>query len=262
MLKTSTEQIEMRYSVSNARPITAGIRIFLVAACIVLDGLPCFAQSFKNLNFESAVGPNGNQPGLFPVATALPGWSLFYGTNQQSQIFFNSESAGATQVTLVGSNDTFGPNCIEGNYGVFFQGGESATDASIRQTGLIPMGTLSIEFKADGQIAFGPILVSFGGQNIPVYALATGANYTLYGGDVSALAGTTGQLEFSVPGSLSGYTFNAWNLDSIVFSTSPVPEPATSALILAGIAFLASKSHPNGRNRNNSCLFRVLRGFA
>jgi PEP-CTERM motif len=237
MLTTSTEQTEMRSSISNARLITAGIRNFLLVTSIVFGGLSCFAQNFTNLNFESATGPNGNQPGLFPVATALPGWSVFYGSTQQSQIPFDSISTGATQLTLIGPDQ----RAIEGNYGLYFQGGETALDVSIRQTGLIPVGTMSIEFKAEGVIAYGPLLLSFGGQNISVSALATGPNYTLYGGDVSGFAGTTGQLEFSVPGALSGFTFNAWNLDSIVFSPSPVPEPATCALILAGLAFLALK---------------------
>jgi hypothetical protein len=192
-----------------------------------------FCQAFTNLNFESAQGPNGNQPGVFPVATALPGWSVYYGTYQDSQISFNAGSSGTTQVELVGSNNPEGPygNAIEGNYGIYFLGGEGATDGSIRQTGLIPAGTMSIEFKARGDPAYGPILLSFGGQNIPEYALATGPNYTLYGGDVSGLAGTTGQLEFSVPGSLEGYPFNNWFLDSIVFSLSPVPEPGTLAML-------------------------------
>jgi hypothetical protein len=163
---------------------------------------------------------------VFPVATALPGWNVYYGTSQASQILFNDISTGSTAITLVGSNNGL-PNAIEGNYGIFFQGGETATDASIRQTGLIPIGAMSIEFKANG--LGGPILLSIGGQNIPEYALATGPNYTLYGGDVSGLAGTRGQLEFSVAG-----FFNTWNLDSIMFSTSPVPEPGTLALLAAG----------------------------
>jgi hypothetical protein len=214
----------------HTKQLTTACLVFLAASAV--SGL---GQGF-NLDFESAHGPSGNQPGLFPIVRALPFWSVFYGTNQASQIEYNDISTGATQATLVGPNDPYGPNSLEGNYSVCLQGGSTAADASIRQTVTIPIGTISIEFKAAGDITFGPMLLSFAGQNITYYALAIDPNYTLYGGDVSGFAGATGQLEFSVPGDLEGYSLdNAYTLDSIIFSTAPTPEPGTCGLILGGM---------------------------
>jgi len=130
----------------------------------------------------------------------------------------------------VSASDPFGPNAIEGNFGVLLQGGTTATDVSIRQSSLVPVLTESILFKAD---SMGPMSLSLGGQNIPFVALGTGPNYTLYGGDIPvSFAGQIEQLEFSVPQGVGGN--NAWNLDSIVFSTNSVPEPRTWALLLCG----------------------------
>jgi hypothetical protein len=95
---------------------------------------------------------------------------------------------------------------------------------------LVPVLTESILFKAQAE---GPMTLSLGGQNIAFAPLSTGANYTLYGGNIpSALAGQVEQLEFSVPEGPGGN--NAWNIDSIVFSATPVPEPATWTLLLYG----------------------------
>jgi len=70
------------------------------------------------------------------------------------------------------------------------------------------------------------LTLSFAGQQIPLFALGTGPNYTILGGDISAFAGQTGQLQF---------IGNAL-LDNIFFSPTQIPEPNTLAFAALGAA--------------------------
>ena len=198
--------------------------------------------TFQNLDFEQAnIVPIVGSP-LYPyavtVANALPYWSVFYGNVEQSQITFNDPSLGATAVTLY----TTGYPVIEGNYSVLLQGGvtlsrgaETPAAASISQTGLIPAGTQSLLFETE--LGYELLDVYIGSQNVPLTAVRSGPNYTLYGTDISAWAGQTEQLTFSAP---SSGVLNDWLLDDISFSA--VPEPGMVALsAMSGLLFGARK---------------------
>jgi hypothetical protein len=76
------------------------------------------------------------------------------------------------------------------------------------------------------------VLVAFNGQNLSFQAIGAGANYTVYGADVSAYAGQTGELRFTAP------VQNTALLDNIQFSNLPVPEPGVFALSAFGALFL------------------------
>jgi hypothetical protein len=198
-------------------------------ALLLISTQAGFSQGFVNLDFESAKVIPLTTGGFFPpysVATtnAVPGWSVYYGSSQQSQITYNDPALGSTFTWLVATNGLQ----ISGNFSVQLQGGGTFPSASISQTGLVPNGTASLQFEAQSSLAAipGSLLVSLGGQNIPFFALSTGPNYTLFGGDVSAFAGQIAQLTFSA---LQGGA-NNWTLDNIQFSPSAVPEPSTLAL--------------------------------
>ncbi len=142
---------------------------FLLAGFVALSpALSARGQaSFANLDFESAMtNPVPGSP-YYPYAVytakAVPGWSVYYGTSQQTWITYDAISTGGTAVTLVGTNDHYGPNAIEGSFGVLLQGGSTAPDASIRQTGLVPLTAESIQFKAT---SMGPIFLTLGGLSI------------------------------------------------------------------------------------------------
>ncbi|HWD19533.1 MAG TPA: PEP-CTERM sorting domain-containing protein [Verrucomicrobiae bacterium] len=191
---------------------------------------------FQNLDFESA-NPGPTTQGLgppyaenIPVAQALPGWSVFYGSVPQSAVNYNAPGTGATLGTLIG--DGF-PH-VAGNYSVLLQGGLSATAASIEQTGLIPVGTESLTFEA--QPGGGPLALSIGSQAVPFFAVGSGANYTLYSADISAWSGQSEQLTFSA---LNNDNVNDWALDNITFSTAAVPEPSPLVLLGVGGAMFA-----------------------
>jgi hypothetical protein len=208
--------------------------------------------SFQNLDFEAATVSQTQAFNFVQTSDALPGWAVCYGTAEtQNYILFDTFIVGAPQVDLLDANN----GGIDGDFSVFIQGGNvvgagignvSATDAIISQTGLVPAGAQSILFKA--QSGTDSLLMSLDGQNIPFVALATGANYILYGGDISALANQFSQpleLEFTAEGIGTG-----WNIDSIEFLSQPVPEPSTWALLITGSGLLVFFRRP-AKWRNN-----------
>jgi hypothetical protein len=212
------------------------ISIFVVAASISAVG----QGTFQNLDFEAAtLSPTTGAGGPVPVGSALPDWTVYFGTVQQTVMFQNTFSAGDAQVDILGPNWPLpGPSdIIDGNYTVALGGGINPQDetqlvsASIAQTGLVPIGTESMQLKVSDP---GDLLVSFAGNNLPLVILGSGPNYTLCGVDISAYAGQTGQLEFTSPVPTIGLPVAV--LDDITFSTQAVPEPGT--LVLTGIGGL------------------------
>jgi hypothetical protein len=187
-------------------------------------------QGFVNLDFENAVithDPSSPYPNAVYASDAIPGWTPtgFIGPND---VLYNTASAGSTSVSILDVNGS--PPALDGAFSVYLYGGGTEPAASISQTGVVPVSALSILFKAqnEGGVLGGPLLVSLGGQNISFFALSTGANYTLFGGNIpSAFTGQSEQLMFSAPKDGGN---NFWNIDDIQFSSSSVPEPDTLAL--------------------------------
>lgn len=198
-----------------------------------------FCQDFVNLIFESArIIPMTGGTYINSIATtnALPGWTVYYGLSQQSEITYNAPALGSTFVTLWATNGSQ----ISGNYSVLLQGGLTASAASISQTGLVPLSAESLLFEAQ-QTGAGTLQVSLGGQNLSFVALSNGANYTLYGANIPAFAGQPEQLTFSA---LEVSTFaNNWNIDNIQFSASAIPEPGVLGLFALGSLMLGWRSH-------------------
>jgi hypothetical protein len=193
------------------------------------------SQGFTNLNFESANVPNvlTNQEGADVSASlGMPGWTAFIGGGQASEIGHNNFSAGGAFVVIEGPSWP-SSQILQGKYTAYIIGSQfsTPTSASIAQTGRIPPGSMSVQFFVD-QSGFDNFQVTFGGNSIPIEQLGTGPNYYIMGGDVSAYAGHTGELRFTALPDTGGL------LDNIIFSTSPVPEPGTLALMGAGAVLL------------------------
>ena len=143
-----------------------------------------------NLDFESAELspiPSGQFGGSVSITNALPGWTGSISASQVTQVLQNNLTLGLPSIDILGPNWSFGA-IIEGQYTLVLQPGGSATysSASISQTGFVPSGTRSLQFKAQTYSAFS---VSLGGQALSLTPLGTGGNYTLYGADVSSFAG-------------------------------------------------------------------------
>jgi hypothetical protein len=132
-----------------------------------------------------------------------------------------------------------------------FGGSETA---SISQTGIIPAGTQSLHFEGLPAIADGgQVQVSIGTQTVPVVQIGTGPNYTLFGANISAWAGKTESISFTVGPAPLPYTVNNWELDDITFSPNTVvPEPSPFALTaLGGLLFALYRRLAPKRIENN-----------
>jgi hypothetical protein len=182
--------------------------------------------NFVNLGFESAriiLDPTSPYyPGAVQASNAIPGWTLLGGV-ANPDVLYNDVSLGAPAVSIHDTGDSEGFPPIQGNYSVYIQGLDSTT--GIAQTGQIPANARSLTFLS----YFTRVDVTFNGQAIPYGIIGTGPNYTIYGGDISAFAGQTGQLRFSGNGGM---------LDNIQFSNLPIPEPGVFGLAALGALLL------------------------
>jgi hypothetical protein len=218
-----------------------------ICFCMVamLDAFSTLAQgTFQNLNFEQAsIVPISGQPFAVTVANALPGWTVDYGSVQQTQISYNDPLLGGeTWVTLYANGYPGGPvPVIDGNFSLLLQGGEVnglPASASISQTGQIPSGTQTLLFEEAGSPTFPPepAEVFIGDHQLSLSSLGSGTgngvSYTIFGGNISAWAGQAEQLTFSSPA-------GNYLIDDISFSTQSVPEPNPLALTGAGALLFA-----------------------
>lgn len=188
---------------------------------ILLSGLiNAVGQGFGNLNFErSTIHTDGE-------TATLEGWTVYgFPYANSSDVWFNTIALDAPAVTLQGTNSLCCP-AIQGRYSVLLQGGTFAggmvyntNGASVFQTGQIPVTSQLLTYWAGPTIG-----VSFNGQPLSAVALGSTASYTVWGVDVSAYAGQTGELRFTAPWQRGGM------LDAIQFSATAIPEPSTLAL--------------------------------
>jgi hypothetical protein len=196
--------------------------------------------TFQNLDFEMANVPSlpfGQEGGFVSVGSALPGWSAYVGGIQASSILHNSQTLASAFVGIWGPQSLPG-TVFQGSYAValgadFDSNPATRRSAAISQTGQIPVGAKSIRYLA--QTA--SLELSFAGQTIPVASLGGFPDYSIYGADISAYAGQTGELRFTVP--VSGAF-----LDFIQFSNQPIPEPSAVVLLGLGALLFGYRSRP------------------
>lgn len=225
---------------------------FCVAATVLILGKGAFGQgTFQNLAFESAIVPNGS--GGLPVhiafTNALSGWTGSRGPFPATQAMYNGVSLGFAAISIIDRSAQFYSNSvIAGDFTAVISAGFAGTGfvaTAISQSSLTPVTARSLRFAANGDVA--DLALSLNGQNIPFSQLSIGPNYAVYGGDISAFAGLTSELRFTVlPLSVeNGSVF----LDNIQFSTVPIPEPGTVGLLSLGTLLLACRL----RAKRHSC---------
>ena len=209
------------------------ISIIFTAALLSLAE-SCFAQGFINLNFEQAsfvTGPGGL--GIL-ASNAIPGWTAYISGVPQTVILPNTIALDSAAVSIHSSSSALQP--LQGIYSVFLQGQYNPTSApgatnsaSIGQTGEIPLAAQSMTFYGYNLVN---MQVTFNGQLLSLVNISNTLNYAIWGADISAYAGQTGQLLFTTPVNSSAL------LDNIQFSSLPIPEPSEFALAALGALFL------------------------
>ncbi len=212
-------------SLRNPFQVDVGAAVLLAAAA-VLTPVARGQGTFKNLDFELPITPLTPVNSQVPTADGLPGWTAYTYGSPQSSIVYNTVSLGAAAVSLQGPGSSW-PS-LQGSYMVILQGSSGGTpgSAAIGQTGQIPLAARSLIFWGSLND------VSFGGQTLPFFQLGATPNYNIYGADISALAGRTGELLFTA----APTRFQL--LDNIQFSTQPIPEPSIPALTALTACFL------------------------
>jgi PEP-CTERM motif len=200
---------------------------FWIAAAIS----PAHAQSFANLNFESATVVSNNPAfGFLDWSLALPSWSHSAGPDTGA-VYYSSTHVGLTPWFLLVSANSRPDSLLQGNFSVSFANGFGNSNGTgpllgsyLSQTGLVPANTQSIRLQAKG-----PVAVSLGGINIPLVPL--GGNE--FGANVSSFAGSITELKLL---NASTTSQDPVVFDNIRFSNvAVVPEPAGAWLMGAGL---------------------------
>jgi len=195
----------------------------LAAACLGSVGIQA-QGTFTNLDFEMAslvpVEIEGLYLGYYDFDSALPFWTGYCGTNQQTTVRYNSLSLSAAQVSIIDSNFNqgyFAGTLQHGNYSVLFQAGllngppGPTGSTSLAQVGQVPSFGQSLLFNGYDTWS---LQVSFNGSNLPVYILSSRTNYGVYACDVRGFAGQTGELRFTTMGNTI--------IDNLLFSPYPL----------------------------------------
>jgi hypothetical protein len=191
---------------------------------------PSCQGAFGNLNFESANIPIGTQPAtIIPITNAFPDW------NATTTVVYDGLSGGGSGISIIDTNVGAGFEPLQGRYSALLFGGEGNA-TTLSQTGLVPTGALSLQMDLAGS-GVSLLIVSLGGQTIQLTPIATFANYTQYGGDISSFGGDVPTLSFTEQPP-AGVPPSFLELDNIVFSTSPVPEPESLTFLVAGVFLL------------------------
>jgi len=195
------------------------------------------------MDFELAQIPQNQPPGIVSAASALPFWTVYYGSAQQMEIQWNTPPLTVGPPILTSAQASlWGQAALDGGYSLLLVG-DSSSAYSISQVGQIPTGTASLLFRCQGP---GRPIVTVGSVSLRVWTVADGTNgskYYLYGVNCSQFAGMQEELRFSTP--IGTPSSTSIFLDDISFSTAPiqVPEPTTPALILLGVVLIGSRTY-------------------
>jgi hypothetical protein len=202
-------------------------RNIILLVLIFIGIQSAFTQGFINLDFESA-NLSGYNAGLVPAGDAIPGWTAYISGISQTNVYYNAINRAGGEVEILGPGSG---SAIQGSYSILIAGNESLGQVvSIGQSGTIPSTAQSLIWWGSG-----PDRLSFNGQILFFSVLDHETGYTIYGANISAYAGQTGELLFD-----SIYVPSAPpdTIDNIQFSSSPIPEPSAFLLTLFGSGIL------------------------
>jgi hypothetical protein len=210
------------------------------------------AAPFGNLNFEdSPVPPGAPESDSTPTTPLFPSWTLRFGETVQKTAFLNEIQLGGDTAALVASV-TPNPFLIEGTDSVYLGANFNSPGVSLGQVGDVPAGTRSIRLLARNPWSSTlpsppePLDLRMDGVSVPLFPLwsATDGQVLdiIYGGDITAWAGTSAELRIVVLSEPAPRFGGFAGLDSFSFSPKPVPEPGAAWLIaLVGAMLVRSR---------------------
>ena len=216
--------------------------LLLALAVALLGQRQVSAQgTFQNLGFESAnvtPGSPGSYTWVVGISEALPGWQATIGGQPTGQAFYNGRFLDSSGVGVVDTTNNMplmgqGQTAISGRYMAIIEAGAQG-DTTLFQTGLVPMDAKSIIFYSYPMYPFFPhpgMSFSVGGTSISLHLIGQATNYFQWQGDISAFAGQTAELKFTVYSSWPPEPYAAY-LDDIRFSSEPIPEPSSVAILV------------------------------
>jgi hypothetical protein len=166
------------------------------------------AQGFVNFDFELSTITSSSPSGYgFNWGMAnVSGWTA-YGDRASSNytggtsVFYNDQWLDSASVALVDAN--YWSPALHREYAILLFGGTSAgattNGAAIGETGQIPLTAQSITYWGSSWNHQQNLQITFNGQLLSFIAISNTATYTIYGADISAYAGQTGELRFTAP---------------------------------------------------------------
>ena len=228
---------------------------FILVALLIQ--LRCVSAAFRNLDFQSPntrVLSTMNPGSVYLVKDVIPGWRVQYGSASQDVVFYNGGSQLFASAQLYGPSVPRSGDKFEFSMksGLFFDGiGNAVGAAIIYQIGEVPPTAKSISFEANIYQRYNDLQVSLGGQLLTLIEMEKIGYNNYYVADVSAWAGKTSELRFSIePGD---YQFDTYVfLGNIRFSAIPapaIPEPSTWALLITSLSALAWDHRCRGRRQ-------------
>ena len=220
------------------------VTVFLTLFCWAPQAHP--QGTFQNLAFESAVlvPIPGDPVGRVQFGPAFPGWNGYIGGVQQTNALYNLAALDSSAISIIDTNPSgWTIGVIQGRYSAVVQAGIGnglpATDTTLLQIAKVPSGAETLRFTAyyasdDG---LSSLVVSLGGQSLPLIPLQSESPFTIYGADIHGLAGQSAELAFTVLAQVPHHSNNTLFLDSITFSDLRIPEPSTFVLFAFGSLF-------------------------
>jgi hypothetical protein len=221
------------------------LKTSVVAGLLLLAGAGARvgAAPFVNLDFEQATVPPGTATTI-AASAAFPGWTPRIGTFVLSDVYYNYPGIGEASVVIYDQPLSIGGlPVLEGRFSVtLISGTDSDLESSLSQQGDIPAGMRSLRFLGPPRPS---AVIAVNGTVLELVSLPNpGSSLPLWGADITAFAGSNVDLRLS---SVHPPMGNVAGIDSLRFSTQPIPEPSQAALLACMMAIWSFGRRANSR---------------
>jgi hypothetical protein len=241
------------------------MRVFPGSLLFLVSAVSVSAQSFINLNFESA---NVSNPDIYhsvPFTNAFPGWQAYKtefgyvsGGGPVNRGYYNAADLDQVTIGIYDTNaNPFYAHPVFGNYTAYIEadlGSMTACSLDLYQTGLVPTDAQSVRFRTTSYSSLNGVSAQFtlymNGFPIPFAPITVQSNSVGWAADISPYANTLSELRFrfsaSYPASPT-HVFFAVGLDNINFTSLPAPEPSSTLQLCLGLLWLLVRARRSAR---------------